>query len=250
MGRKANQPIFIQQSQRAILLLHAYTGSPNDFARLTRVIESLGYTVYVPVLSGHGTGNVSDVLQVPAVKWLEECRAAFTFLKQAGMTEVAVFGLSMGGIFATILMEENSEITGGGSFCTPLIPVKNKLIENILQLARQMVQLNGTSNYEQLATIEQAAKGQLADLDTIQFQAYKNLGNITQPYFLAQAGLDEMIDPTGSYATIKRLNKTSYTFQWYAKSGHVLTRSVERRKFEQDVQTFIESLPWMEEEHD
>ena len=92
MGRKANQPILFNKVN-ALFIASCLHRLPNDLLGCW-VIENLGYTVYVPVLSGHGTGDVCEVLQVPVVKWLEESRWAFAFLKQAGMTEVAVFGLS------------------------------------------------------------------------------------------------------------------------------------------------------------
>ena len=47
--------LYIKKGKRAVLLFHAYTGSPNDVRMLARRLERENYTVLAPMFSGHGT---------------------------------------------------------------------------------------------------------------------------------------------------------------------------------------------------
>ena len=46
------EPFFFEAGPRAVLLLHAYTGSANDVRLLRRFLERNGYTVYAPNFTG------------------------------------------------------------------------------------------------------------------------------------------------------------------------------------------------------
>ena len=48
---------------RAVILFHAYTGTPADVRMLAQFLHRHDYAVYVPVFSGHGTPDVDDILK-------------------------------------------------------------------------------------------------------------------------------------------------------------------------------------------
>ncbi|WP_373748590.1 alpha/beta hydrolase, partial [Jeotgalibaca porci] len=52
---KLPQPFLFEAGPRAVLLLHAYTGSANDVRMLGRHLQREGYTVYAPNFSGHAS---------------------------------------------------------------------------------------------------------------------------------------------------------------------------------------------------
>ena len=45
--------LYGKHGKRAVLLLHAYSGSPNDVRMLCRFLEKSEYTVYAPLFEGH-----------------------------------------------------------------------------------------------------------------------------------------------------------------------------------------------------
>jgi len=55
-----------------------------------------------------------------------------------------------------------------------------------------------------------------------------------------------MIDPQTVFKTAAALSHVPYTLQWYPQSGHVVTVGPERKKLEQDVFAFLETLAWKE----
>jgi carboxylesterase len=94
--------IYLKNSGKsAVLLIHGYTGHPNDLRYLSHRIHECGYTVHVPRLPGHGT-NHKDFLSTNSHDWLEAARNAYLDLSTE-YEEVVLLGFSMGGLIATKL---------------------------------------------------------------------------------------------------------------------------------------------------
>lgn len=244
------KPLYAKHSKRAVLLLHAYSGSPNDVRMLARYLEKSEYTVYAPLFTGHGTLAPQDILAQKTETWWEDTKQAIHFLKAEGFSQVAVFGLSMGGIFAVRALAEQPEIIGGGYFCSPISPVENHVPENFERYERYVLKLAGESEQEIEETVAALRPNVYQQLAEIQNQAAiteGKLSDIQAPVFLAQAGQDEMIDPAGVYETAKKLADKRVTLQWYPNSKHVITVGESRKLLEKDVLEFLENLPWNEE---
>jgi carboxylesterase len=248
--KKFNQPkpVFAPHGERAVILFHAYSGSPNDVRMLCRFLEQKDYTVYTPMFTGHGTTNPEDILNQQTQQWETDAKEAINFLKQKGYQKIAVLGLSMGGIFAmNCLTQEDSALIGGGLFCSPLFETKNEVPQNFELYAEMILQYSEYSPEEQqeiLARVPQQVREQLQAIEAIGQKTAASLDKIDVPVFLAQAGADQMIDPETVFRTASGLSHVPYTLQWYPLSGHVVTIGPERKKLEQDVWAFLEGLAW------
>nr|WP_181429484.1 alpha/beta fold hydrolase [Enterococcus plantarum] len=245
------KPLFTQNGSRAVLLLHAYSGSSNDVRMLSRFLEKENYTVYSPNFSGHATMAPEDILEKNTNDWWQDTRDALQFLKDKGYQQIAVFGLSMGGIFTMSALTSQVEgIIGGGFFCSPIFPVKNKVPENFVLYADKVLKTAGVSaeeRAERMVKIKDASFAQLKDIQSFSERTANNLGQVKVPVFMAQSGSDEMIDPHGVYQTAQALTQTRFTLNWYPNSGHVLTIGPDHKQLEQDVMAFLNTLSWNEE---
>ncbi|WP_207696558.1 carboxylesterase [Enterococcus sp. DIV0212c] len=245
------KPLFTQNGSRAVLLLHAYSGSSNDVRMLTRYLEKENYTVYSPNFSGHATASPEDILEKSTKDWWQDTVDAIQFLKEKGYHDIAVFGLSMGGIFTMESLTKQLEgIIGGGFFCSPIFPVKNNVPENFVLYSDKVLKTAGVPDEERaerMVKIKEASHVQLRDIESFSEQTASKLGQIKVPVFLAQAGKDEMIDADGVYQTAKALKQTRFTLNWYPNSGHVLTVGPDHKQLEQDVVAFLNTLSWNEE---
>ena len=245
------EPFFFENGPRAILLLHAYTGSSNDMRMLGRALEKEGYTVYAPHFKGHGTLDPTDILAATPADWWLDTQNALAFLREKGYQEIAVLGLSMGGIFAMhTITEKVTGVIGGGFFCSPITPVKNQVPENFLIYADSVLtvaEVSETEKAERLTSIQQRVTTQLSAIEAIARQTAEQLAEIQVPIFIAQAGQDEMIDAKGAFETVEKLTQTRFTFSWYPKSGHVITVGPDHKQLEQDVLSFLATLSWNEE---
>lgn len=105
------------EAERAIVLIHGYTGSPGDFGSLPdELARELQARVYAPLLPGHGT-QVEDLLSVSFDQLYEAARAAVASA-QATHRTVAIAGHSFGGQLALLLAAE----MGVAAVCTTVVP--------------------------------------------------------------------------------------------------------------------------------
>lgn len=241
------EAIYEKQGNEAVLLFHAYSGTPNDVRMLARLLERNGYAVYAPVFSGHGTNNPEDILSSSPNHWRKEAEEAFQFLKNEGFEKIYVFGLSMGGIFATYLMEKNDPaLVAGGVFSSPIYPLEHSNVpSSFVMYAKFLLEkqnIEQTVLEKRLTAIEKEVVQQVNEIKEVTEMISSKLNKIQQPFFIAQAGLDEMIPAKDILKSVTQLvaENKRVTFQWYEKSSHVLTVGKQKKEFEEDVLAFIQ----------
>ena len=102
-----SQPFFLKGTDEiGILLLHGWTSPPDEFLPLAKYLNSSGYTIYAPLLRGHGT-RPEDLECVRWKDWLKDARRALEELKKKS-SKIFISGISMGGDLAMHLSEEES----------------------------------------------------------------------------------------------------------------------------------------------
>lgn len=245
-----DRSFYFKGGKKAILLFHAYSSTPNDVRMLGRGLEKQGYTVYSPTFSGHGTHDLEDVLHFSPYQWIEDGRKALQFLKAEGHKEVAVFGLSLGGIIATRLMLEE-DVLASGTFSSPAINndltnVRREFLSTMAALKRR----NGETQAEideRLPELEHLLDEQLAAIHEIVDTMSPKYGSVTKPIFIAQAGKDELINSNIAYELRDVYTQADVDFHWYENSPHAVTVGPERKELEQDLLNFLSRLEWTED---
>lgn len=91
-----------------MLVLHGFTGNPQSMRPLAEALATVGFTVDMPLLPGHGTA-IEDMLPTRWEDWSGAADAAYQALA-ARCAKVAVTGLSMGGTLSCWLAERHSAI--------------------------------------------------------------------------------------------------------------------------------------------
>ena len=108
---------FKGHNKKAVLLLHGWTATPYELRRLGIFLNESGYTVYGPLLRGHGT-KPSDLENVKFQDWLDDAREAYFRLK-SNHKKVFIGGTSMGGTVTLCLAKEIDDIGGLILMATP-----------------------------------------------------------------------------------------------------------------------------------
>lgn len=98
------EPISLDGGERAVLVLHGFADTPQSLAYFARELHHRGWTVRVPLLSGHGR-TLQAFSTSRSEDWISDARLAYQALRtRHGI--VVVVGQSMGGALATILASE------------------------------------------------------------------------------------------------------------------------------------------------
>ena len=87
----APKPFTIESGKRAVLLLHGFTGNPNDVKRLGRYLAERNYTVHAPLYKGHGLDPLTLVQSNPQ-DWWDSVVEGYDILREKGYEEIAVAG--------------------------------------------------------------------------------------------------------------------------------------------------------------
>jgi len=122
-------PFFCKGSDKGVLLLHGFTGSPQSLRGLAEYIAQSGFTVSLPLLPGHGTKK-EDMLNLTYQDWLKAARDELCRLREV-CRAVAVGGLSMGGTLTCDLLIHEPDIKCG-FVINPLLEPPDDSVLNLL----------------------------------------------------------------------------------------------------------------------
>ena len=136
------KPFFFEAGKRAVLLLHGFTGNSSDVRMLGRFLEKNGYTSLAPHYKGHGVPPEELIQSGPADWWrgtLPAMMDSFDVLHE----EIAVAGLSLGGVFS-LKLGYTVPVKGIVTMCAPMSMKTTELMyEGVLKYARDYKRYEG-----------------------------------------------------------------------------------------------------------
>ncbi len=91
-------------NEAGVLLLHGFSGDPQELVPLGAGLAAAGFAVQIPVLPGHG-GVPHDLADHTWRDWLAAARAALSAMR-GQHRQMIVGGFSMGGALASLLAAE------------------------------------------------------------------------------------------------------------------------------------------------
>ena len=258
--RFCNSPLsFFHQGSngKAVLLIHGLTGSPTEMSYLGKKLHRAGFTVYAPLLAGHGNG-VKELLQTKWQNWYQSVEQAYLDLRKS-FQKIYVAGICAGGSLGLKLASEYSEISGlvlysitfrydgwnmPHHYCIyyALAPLKSILqyipiIRSINfvetepfglkdKKLRQMVQSGNAIIEGALDSFPILALSQMYDLNK---NIKKILPQITTPTLLIHAKEDDMSHPRNAEYVAKQIGDKCQ-IHWLENSYHMVHIDQERHK--------------------
>ncbi|THE14130.1 alpha/beta fold hydrolase [Bacillus timonensis] len=246
MKIKLPQPFFFEGGERAVLLLHGFTGNSADVRMLGRFLENRGYTCHAPIYKGHGVPP-EELVHTGPEDWWEDVTNAYQFLKNKGYEKIAVAGLSLGGVFS-LKLGYTVPIKGIVTMCAPMyLKSEEVMYEGVVEFAREYKRFEGKSPEQIDKEIEEFKKTPMNTLKALQnliAEVRNNVDMIYSPTFVAQARHDKMINPDSANIIYEAIENDFKKIKWYEESGHVITLDKERDQLHEDVYAFLEQLDW------
>ncbi|MEB7690795.1 carboxylesterase [Staphylococcus equorum] len=246
MQIKLPKPFFFEEGNRAVLLLHGFTGNSSDVRQLGRFLQKKGYTSYAPHYEGHAAPP-EEILKSSPFVWFKEALGGYDFLVEKGYDEIVVAGLSLGGCYA-LKLSLNRDVKGIITMCSPMyIKTEGSMFDGVLEYARNFKKYEGkdetTINKEmdvfQPSETLKELQGQIQDVRD-------HVDEVMDPLLVVQAEQDQMINTDSANIIYNESESDEKDIKWYANSGHVITIDKEKELVFEDVYQFLESLDWSE----
>lgn len=242
------KPFTFEAGKRAVLLLHGFTGSSADVRMLGRYLEKQGYTSHAPIYKGHGVPPEELVHTGPA-DWWKDVMAGYEYLRNKGYNEIAVAGLSLGGVFS-LKLGYTVPVKGIVSMCAPMyIKSEETMFNGVVDYARQYKKFEGKHEEQIQTEIDQFKKTPMNTLKGLQdliADVRENVDMIYSPTFVVQARHDEMINTDSANIIYNNVESDEKKIKWYEESSHVITLDKEKEQLHQDIYDFLEQLNWSE----
>lgn len=240
------KPFFFKAGPRAVLLLHGFTGNSADVRMLGRFLEKKGYTSLAPHLEGHGVEPEKLVKSGPE-GWWRVVEEAYQQLVNEGYSEIAVGGLSLGGVLS-LKAGYTFPVKGVVTMCSPMIMKSTDLLfEGVLNYARDYKKLEGKDEAvieEEIKSLRQHGMASLKNLRELVQDVREHVDHVYAPTFVAQGTLDKVIDIDSANIIYDSVESFDKMIKWYEESGHVITLGKEKEQLHEDVLEFLESLDW------
>ena len=234
------QPYFHKGGPVGCLVMHGFTGSPANVRYIADALAQEGYTVYAPMLSGHGT-SLRDMNRQRFSDWLNDAEDGYEKLTAAGCTEVFVMGHSMGGVLSLILGARKT-VSGLVLFCAPLRLKAYLLLAGPLGAIKPYLYDNVPATYMGNAYAQGYAGTPLRrirDIRKLCALAKSGLASIACPVLLFQSRNDNRVDLRSVGMIERGIKHSAVTTVYLDRSTHGCPYGQEREDVAQRTLAFV-----------
>jgi carboxylesterase len=219
-----------------ILFLHGFTSSLNSIRIPVEKLREAGFTVYTPLLRGHGT-NYKDMVGTGSAEWYEDTEDALNSIHEKHNSKVGVAGFSMGGVVSIDLCIRNSKKIECLLLAAPALLFQDPLAGQAHLLGRlfkfwpspkayrdKSLEKKNNTNYPKFPVKS------FVSLYNYAAQIRQKLGELTIPFHIIHSLKDQVISPQGSKLLAYQSPSREKALTWFKKSGHELFLDMESDK--------------------
>ncbi len=240
-------PLYLKgPGDKAVLIIHGYTGYTGEYYPLARKLHQMGYAVSLPRLPGHGT-NRHDFKSTGWKDWLNHVDNAYADLA-AEYSRVFIVGLSMGGILTLILAARyNPERI---VLLAPAMAVRNRMfyltpvLRYLVWDIRKKWESNETASADRKALGNEywtrIMLGQVAQVRKLQKIAKRHLRAVQSPVLLVLSRADATVSEKAADIIRNGLKRTPMKEILLEDSHHVLLTGCDKEFVEAQTLTWIE----------
>lgn len=238
---RSPNPFFYFGNKTGILLIHGFTGSPAELRPLGIFLRNHGYTVYAPLLKGHGT-TPEDLKETTWQDWWESVRKGYERLQSQEMEQIFVIGHSMGGLLSFYLATQQS-VAGIVSLCTPIW--LRDWRASFVPFLRYFIPYHQRSKKEehiedQIVPYDRTPLSSIEELIRFMKKVKTLIAQVEVPTLVVQSRNDETILPKSADYIYEQLASKQKEISWYDRSSHMITLDKERDRLFEEIHTFIQ----------
>jgi carboxylesterase len=236
-----------EEGSPGVLLLHGFGDTPQTLALLARKLHKSGYSLYAPLLPGHGR-NMDAFGKSRAADWIAAAKSALAEMRRRH-NSVSIVGLSMGGALGVLLAAELDDIPA-------LVLIAPYLgMPRVLGLAasthwawgRLVGEVNARDPRSVRDPIEReknlaygAITGRaLFELSKVVKLARKALPDVKAPTLIIQSREDPRVPPDVAEFALGALGAREKKLIWTEGAGHIITVDYGRERVFSEVEHWL-----------
>lgn len=232
---------FYSGGKVGILLIHGFTGSPSELRPMGYYLKERGFTVYAPLLAGHGVDG--ETMEKTGWKdWWQSALDAYERMREEDLDRIFVAGLSMGGCLSLMLAAEK-KVDGVISMCAPVwIRDRRALLANVLQYFIRFTRKSEKRDPEiaaHVVPIDKTPVKCVGELVRLIREMRSRLPRVSAPALVVQAAKDELVLEKSAEYIFSQIASKEKKLSWYENSTHIITVDKERKELFQEIEEFI-----------
>ena len=230
------------EGDHAVLLIHGFTGSPAHMRLVGDGLREKGFAVRGVCLPGHGTVP-EDMLKTGWQDWLLCVRTAVKELRER-YAYVTAAGLSMGGVLALMLAEEN-DLTACVPIATPMGTVNrfrflSPLIAPFVPMLKKRVDpVRATLHAQYDVGYEVTPTAKVRDLSVLMRRCRQQLHLVHCPVLVIQSHGDRVVTPDSPGIILDGVRSEKKGQLWLDRAPHVCTISDEYPRIVDAMASFL-----------
>ncbi|MGH2522730.1 MAG: alpha/beta hydrolase, partial [Anaerolineales bacterium] len=228
------------------LLIHGFTGSPNEMRPLGRALAAEGLTTLGVRLAHHGTTS-ADMFRSHWRDWVNSALDGYSLLRDQCQV-IFVMGLSMGGAIA-LWLSARYLVAGVAAMSTPSQPFCDRMPRRVhpavpFSYVRPYVTKSGsappppTTGAEHVAYPAYPTRA-IPQLRALLLEAAASLPRVTVPALLAHSRDDQGVPAENMPYIFEHLGSAAKEMLWLEKSGHVITEGCEQQQLFERIIHFV-----------
>lgn len=242
------EPFFLRGNRVGCLLLHGFTGTPNEMRELGQRLHSQGYSVFGPALAGHAT-KLEDMLPTRWQDWYSTVADAYDQLHEQ-CDAIFPIGLSLGGVLS-LHLAAHRQVSGVVTVSAPssvnnwrigffrtfpflleLIPaIKKNLSRSDTQDPSVKVNHIRYGSYP-----TQAGASMIRDFFP---HVMDDLRDVRAPALLIQPRGDRTIPPHSMETIYARLGSREKEMVWLPRGGHLALEDYSKEEAFEKILRFV-----------
>ncbi|MEH7237654.1 alpha/beta hydrolase [Bacillus sp. JJ1562] len=237
------KPFFLKGGDKAVLLLHSFTSNTRDVKELGKFLHMNGFSCYAPVYEGHGLSPEQLVSTNPK-EWWRSVEEGYHFLIKEGYAQIAVIGISLGGIFA-LNIGQTFKVNGIVTMSVPYKREISSLKGRLLKYARAFKQFEGKDEKEISIELDQLEKSPcLINFKNHIDTTMEGIERINQPIRIMYGELDESLYKESAIYIHDRVSTNDKSIHSYPNSTHLMTLGSDQKFINKDILSFLMQLHW------
>lgn len=238
---------FPGDSGKAVLLLHGWSTTPYEIRRLGMFLNESGYTVYAPMLSGHGT-KPSDLESVVYQDWISDAQGALDELKKS-YDQVYVGGTSMGANLTMQIAKKNRDIAGLILMATPYRLKFEELAKFIVMIMGKFKKYHkkfypptfgASTTITRLISYQEYPIQNALELEKLVRLSRKNLDKITQPCLILQSAHDHIVTRGSLKKIYYKIGSKIKRKKYIQKAYHTFISDIKNEHVFEDILNFLD----------